>query len=119
MKFSGRLKSLDIDAAGGVTLIIVTDEGEVECIIPPERAIDSLMPLLIGLARASEKPGPAYRTMIEPIGLAVERVARQGQSPVPCLDLELEPRTFLRIALAPQAIQPLAERLMQLHRAGQ
>lgn len=119
MKYSGTLKSVDIDAAGSVTLIIASGDDEIECTIPPDRAIDSLMPLLMGIARASEKPGPAYRTMIEPIGLAVERVARQGQDPVPCLDLELEPRTFLRIALAPRAILPLVERLRQLVQKSQ
>ena len=119
MKFNGTLKSVDIDGSGTVRLVIMSGDDEIECTIPPARAIDSLMPLLMGIARASEKPGPAYRTMIEPIGLAVERVARQGQAPIPCLDLELEPRTFLRIALAPQAIRPLAERLMRLHRASQ
>ena len=116
MKIQGQIERVAIDDTGRVTIFVRAGDDQVECSIPPERAIDSLMPLLLGIARASEKPGPAYRMMINPVQIALERVAVAGSDPVPCLDLGLDNKTFLRIALARQRLKQLAEALLALDR---
>jgi len=114
------VKELKIDEAGIVTLELQSDDGPLTAIIPRERAVDSLMSLLKGIARASEKPGPAYRMLIQPIGFAVERVGNPGQSgAVPCLNLELAPDTYLRIALTVGWARALSDALSTLAKAMQ
>ncbi|MGE0426235.1 MAG: hypothetical protein AB7O88_28505 [Reyranellaceae bacterium] len=104
------ISDVTIDAEGAV--LIATTAGTLR--IRKADAVETLTKLLLGIARASEKPGPAYRMMVQPIGLALERVGAPPLTPVPCLDLELEAETHLRIALRPEWLLPLAENLKGL-----
>lgn len=106
------LEDFEIAADGSVVFTGAPDGARLK--IPKERAADSLMKLLIGIARASEKPGPAYRLMVSPVQIGLERVGMPQAFSIPCIDLQLEKDTHLRIALQPEWLKPLAERLLSL-----
>jgi hypothetical protein len=110
---SGALSELSIAPDGSIALTVQGRDGSADVTIPADKAVDSIMALLQGIARASERPGRLYQMMLTPLGIGSEIVETDGLGPVPVVLLRLEHSTFLRCAIDPRHIRPLAQQLLQ------
>ncbi len=107
-----RLRDVSITETGDVVIGLTSGATATDVLIDKTDAVDALMTLLRELARASEKPGPAYRMMVSPTSLALEAVSLAQGGWVPALLLQLGEGAHLRVALRPEWLPPLSERLL-------
>lgn len=104
-----QLTDAAFNAAGDLLLGFKTPTGAVRLRIPKGKAMDALIPLLYAVAKTSQRPGPHYQAYLSVEAVVPELVQPERGRPIPCLALQFDRTTRLRVALPERELEQLAQ----------
>lgn len=109
-----QLTDAAFNAAGDLLLGFTTPTGVVRLRIPKEKAMDALIPLLYAVAKTSQRPGPHYQAHLSVAEVVPELVQPERGRAIPCLSLQFDRTTRLRVALPEHELEQIAQGIQNL-----